>query len=136
LPKPLRIVVADDDAELLEYYAQLVPHLGYVLLAQASNGLDLVDSCRGCRPDLVVTDIQMPGLDGISAMRVVQGETDIPFILVSADDLQHHRQSIAQSQVLSYLQKPVQQHQLATALQAACQVITGKSRDGSMRDRL
>lgn len=115
----LRIVVADDDSEMLQYYSRMIPHMHHVVLGQATNGLEVVELCLGLRPDLAVSDINMPKLDGISAMERVQTEINIPFIFVSADDESGHRNRLKRGNVLSYLQKPVTHTQLSSVLEVA-----------------
>jgi CheY-like chemotaxis protein len=119
MAQPLRILVADDDAEMIRYYRRMIPHLGHVLLDAVGNGLELVQSCRGLRPDLVISDVRMPVLDGVSAMESVQREECIPFLFVTADDQTDHLPRLKHGYVLNYLQKPVGQSELSSALEAA-----------------
>lgn len=119
MSQSLRIVVADDDSEMLRYYIRMIPHLHHIVLGQATNGLEVVELCLGLHPDLAVSDISMPKLDGISAMERVQAEINIPFIFVSADDETDHRNRLKRGNVLKYLQKPVTHTQLLPALEVA-----------------
>jgi CheY-like chemotaxis protein len=119
MSQPLRIVVADDDEDILHYYARMIPHLGHELLGNVNDGLALVDSCLSSVPDIAVSDVQMRKLDGISAMERVQREVNIPFIFVSADDEAKHCQRLNRANVLAYLQKPIRRKQLSAALEAA-----------------
>ena len=123
MPQQLRIVAADDDAAMLLYYLRIIPHMGHLLLAEASNGLELVEWALRSQPDLVISDICMPELDGISAMERVQSEADIPFIFVSADDELDHRPRLERNRVLDYLQKPVKQAELTSAVESASAAI-------------
>ncbi len=109
----LRIVAADDDAAMLLYYVRIIPHLGHRMLAAAPNGMELVEWALRSHPDLIISDIRMPELDGISAMELVQREADIPFIFVTADDKLTHQERLKQHRVLDYLQKPVKQGELS-----------------------
>ena len=119
MSQPLRLVVADDDNAMAHYYGRMVPHWGHVLVAVVSNGRELVESCLQLRPDLVVSDIEMPELDGISAMERVQCEIDIPFIFVSGNDREKHLKRLRRGHVLDFLQKPVDQSEFSFALRNA-----------------
>ena len=119
----LRIVAADDDPTMLYYYVKMIPHMGHFLLAEASNGLELVEWTLRSHPDLVVTDIRMPALDGISAMERVQREADIPFLFVTADDENDHVEELKRNRVIDYLQKPVGGEELSTAFTMASEAI-------------
>ncbi len=123
MSQPLRIVAADDDATMLLYYVKMIPHMGHLLLAGVNNGLELVEWTLRSHPDLVITDIRMPKLDGISAMERVQSEADIPFIFVTADDELDHHEQLMRKRVLNYLQKPIKQAELSSAVESASAAI-------------
>jgi response regulator NasT len=125
MSQPLRIVAADDDATMLLYYVRIIPHMGHCLLAGVSDGLELVERALRSHPDLVISDIRMPTLDGISAMERVQSRADIPFIFVTADDELSHYERLKRNRVLDYLQKPVKQAELSSAFESASDVIFG-----------
>lgn len=115
-----RIVVADDEPDMREYFARVLPRLGHEVVAAASDGWELVEKCLEQRPDLVITDIRMPGLDGIQAAERLYLARPLPVILVSA---QHDPELIARAQadhVMAYLVKPIKQSDLAPALADAC----------------
>ncbi len=80
----LRIGVADDDQQMRSYYLRMLPALGHEPTAATENGQALLDACRSERPDLVITDIQMPELDGIAAVTELCRDGPLPMILVSA----------------------------------------------------
>ena len=84
MSKILRIAVADDEIDIRDYFRKLLPRLGHKVVALASNGRELIEQCRAEHPDLVITDIQMPEVDGDEAARVVFQEHQIPSILMSA----------------------------------------------------
>jgi AmiR/NasT family two-component response regulator len=103
----LRIVVADDESEMRDFFEKVLPRFGHQVVAVAENGLQLVEHCRQLRPDLVITDIKMPDLDGIEASSQICRERPLPVILVSA---YHDPSLIARAEadhVLAYLVKPI-----------------------------
>ena len=63
----LRILVADDEPDMRDYFRKVLPRLGHTVVAAAETGAELIAQCRTHRPDLVITDIKMPELDGIDA---------------------------------------------------------------------
>jgi response regulator NasT len=108
----LRIVVADDEADMRDYFRKILPHLGHRLVAVAENGRELVQFCREQRPDLVITDIKMPDMDGIDAAVEIYRTSPIPVILVSA---YHDSELIARAEadhIMGYLVKPIKQSDL------------------------
>jgi two-component system, response regulator PdtaR len=103
----LRIAVADDEPEMRDFFAKVLPRFGHEVVAVAENGQQLVEHCRRAQPDLVITDIKMPELDGIEASNQICQERPIPVILVSA---YHDPALIARAEadyVQAYLVKPI-----------------------------
>ena len=114
--EPLRIVVADDEADMRDYFRKILPRLGHQVVAVAENGRELVEHCRTHKPQLVITDIKMPGMDGIEAATEVYKEHPIPFILVSAF---HDAELVARAEadhIMGYLLKPIKQADLAPVI--------------------
>ncbi len=112
----LRIAVADDELEMQEYYQTILPVLGHVVVAVAGTGAELVEKCRAQHPDLVITDIKMPDMDGIEAAAQIYREAPIPVILVSAYHDADFIQRAEANHILSYLVKPIKQADLAPAI--------------------
>lgn len=81
------ILVVDDDPELCQSLVDALRDIGY-LVEQASDGIMALEQISGCVPDLIVSDVRMPRLDGIGLARVLAPHTPvIPIILMSATAL-------------------------------------------------
>src|SRR5438067_8576632 len=101
--RALRIAVADDERDLRDFFREFLPPLGHTVVGTAATGAELVALCRAERPDLVITDIKMPDMDGIDAAAAVCREHPVPVILVSA---YHDQDLLARAEadhVLAYL---------------------------------
>lgn len=110
--RSLRIVVADDEPDLREYFQKILPRLGHQVVASAKNGSELVEQCRNCHPDLVITDIRMPDMDGIEAACQIYGNNPVPLVLVSA---YHDPDLIARAEadhIMGCLVKPIKRQDL------------------------
>jgi two-component system, response regulator PdtaR len=105
--KALRIAVADDEVEMRDFFEKMLPRFGHQVVAVAENGAQLVELCRQIHPDLVITDIKMPELDGIEAAIQICQENPVPVILVSA----YHDPALIDraeaDHVQAYLVKPI-----------------------------
>ena len=115
----LRIAVADDERDMRDFLQESLTDLGHDVVAVAESGRRLVELCRDAHPDLVITDIKMPEMDGIEAATLVCRDYPIPVILVSA----HHESELveraAEDHVLAYLVKPIKQADLEPAIALA-----------------
>lgn len=99
----LRIVAADDEPEMLAYYQRLIPVFGHQVDGLVGTGHELVDMCRHKSPDLVISDIRMPGMSGLDAVRQIQS----PFVLVSAEDEPPGIRQQFSERLITYLTKPI-----------------------------
>lgn len=116
---PLRIVIADDERDMRDYFHKVLPRLGHSVAAAAENGEQLVDFCRFYQPDLVITDIKMPDLDGIDAAMRIYAERPIPVILVSAYSDDKLIERAEADHIMAYLVKPIKQTDLEPAIRLA-----------------
>jgi diguanylate cyclase (GGDEF)-like protein len=119
MSQALRVAVADDELDILEHYQRALAHLGHQVVVAARNGRELVAGCRTARPDLVLTDIRMPEMDGIAAAAAICREAPVPVILVSAYHTEELIERAAAGEVLGYLVKPVRMADLSTAIALA-----------------
>lgn len=103
----LRIVIADDEPDMREFLTKMLPRLGHEVVATAENGVQLVEYSRQLQPDLVITDIKMPLLDGIEASNQINRERPVPVILLSAYHDPKLIERAEQDHVSGYLVKPV-----------------------------
>ncbi|MBV8266734.1 MAG: response regulator [Planctomycetaceae bacterium] len=119
MTRALRIAVADDELDMRDYFQQILPILGHEVVAVAQDGRELVEQCRELKPDLVITDIKMPDMDGIDAATQIYRNGPIPVILVSAyHDPEFIRRAEA-NHILAYLVKPIKQADLEPVIAIA-----------------
>ncbi|MDR6940005.1 MtrAB system response regulator MtrA [Arcanobacterium hippocoleae] len=78
-----RILVVDDDPGISEMVAILLESEGFSATVCA-NGANALPIFRAERPDLVLLDVMLPGLDGVSVCRALREESDVPIIMMSA----------------------------------------------------
>jgi two-component system, response regulator PdtaR len=111
-----RIAIADDEPDMRDYFQDVLPRLGHTVTSVAQNGRELVEQCRNTLPDLVITDIKMPELDGIDAAALLYKVRPVPVILVSA----YHDAALIEraemDHIMGYLVKPIKQSDLAPTI--------------------
>jgi len=102
-----RILVAEDDALLLGAIRDMLELDGYSVCG-VTNGVQAMEAIGHFRPELIVTDVVMPEMDGFELYRRVRGEspdTAIPFIFISIRDVAQAVQQVAGNNS-TYLRKP------------------------------
>ncbi|MEZ6046159.1 MAG: response regulator [Planctomycetaceae bacterium] len=81
-----RILIVDDDADILRGTILRMSVAGYQVMS-AQNGMEAVEMATEYLPDVIIMDVRMPELDGLSAMKILQNQKqtqDIPVIILSA----------------------------------------------------
>lgn len=81
-----QILVADDSADIRQIVARLVSTEGWQVL-EAASGVEAVQLARRHRPDLIIMDLNLPGMDGLEVVRQLRADPaldDVPIIAVTA----------------------------------------------------
>ncbi len=115
----LRVAVADDDPAILEFVRDVLEGMGHVVTASCATGQELIDACASNPPDLVVTDVKMPGIDGIEAAAAINRRKATPAILVTSFGETELISRALRTSVLAYLIKPIKQLDLEVAIAVA-----------------
>ena len=80
----IRVLIADDNARLRNAIVRIL-HDTFDIVAAVSSGRELVDAAVSLRPDVIVSDLEMPELSGLAAMRILRDKGhQIPFVLLTA----------------------------------------------------
>lgn len=116
MSRGVRIAIAEDEPDVREYFRRILPQLGHDVVGAAANGEELVALCRAKLPDLVITDLRMPGMDGDQAMKVVWSERPTPCIFISAYSKPVRNGDWANGGDCVCLTKPVSRDELEKAI--------------------
>lgn len=104
-----------------DFFCKVLRHLGHEIVVIAENGEELVAGCRNHPPDLIVTDIAMPEMDGLEAVREISRERPVPVILVSTHHEGEYLKRAQREQVLADLIKLIKRADLEPAIALAMQ---------------
>ena len=115
----LRIAIADDEPPLLQDLEETLVGMGHQVVATAQTGSDLVDRCCERTPDLVITDIKMPDMDGLEAASRIRETHPVPVVIVSAYHDPEFIERASQEHVMAYLVKPINDDSLKTSIHVA-----------------
>ena len=116
----IRVVIADDEPITRMDLKELLADEGYEVVGEAADGFDAVEACKQYRPDLVLMDIKMPLLDGLSAAKIVYEENlaDTVIMLTAYSE----REFVEQAKdigVAGYLVKPIDEKSLIPSIELA-----------------
>jgi EAL domain-containing protein (putative c-di-GMP-specific phosphodiesterase class I)/ActR/RegA family two-component response regulator len=104
---PASVLLVDDDQDILEYYSDVLKPKGYQVQT-ASDGKEAIALAKWRRYDVIVSDISMPGMDGITFLRTVrETNLDVPVILATADPRAETAIRAVEYGAFRYLTKPV-----------------------------
>jgi response regulator NasT len=117
--RPLRIAVADDEGFMRKYLQTVLPRLGHSVVAVAQTGRELVEQCRTERPDLVITDVNMPEKDGLEAAAEIYDLQPTPIIVISGYHGAEVIERTVAAHVMAYLVKPIKQSDLQPVITLA-----------------
>ncbi len=111
-----KVLIVDDSKFAREAIKRLLVSLEYEIIGEAVDGLDGIEKCKELSPSLIVTDIEMPKLDGISMIKEIRSyNANIKIVVVS---------SMVNSQIIqeavrlkaSVVKKPIKEAQFLNAL--------------------
>jgi len=115
---PATVLVVEDNDDNLFTLRQVLARLP-LDLSFAPNGRQAIDACRRQMPDLVIMDVQMPGMTGLQAtgaIRGLPGGADVPILALTAQAMKGDRERILAAGCDDYIAKPFQPKELTDAV--------------------
>lgn len=112
-----RIIIADDESLIRLDLREMLIHLGYEVIAEAGDGRTAVELATRLRPDLLIMDIKMPDLDGISAAEELTRERIAPVVLLTAYSDQVLVKRAQDAGVVGYVVKPFREAELMPVIE-------------------
>jgi len=116
---PTRILLAEDEVISRMDLREMLENLGYTVIGEAGDGVAAVNLARTLKPDLVLMDIKMPELDGITAAETLSQERVTPVLLLTAYSDKEFVDRAVDAGVMGYLVKPFAEAQLKPAIEVA-----------------
>ena len=115
----IKVLIADDELKICELIFRLIDWeaMGMSVIAVAHNGRETIEIIKNEMPDIVITDIRMPGYNGVDVIRIgKEYNSDIQFIIISGYSQFDYAQDAIHYGVSDYLLKPVKEEELTKAL--------------------
>jgi two-component system, response regulator PdtaR len=114
-----RVVIAEDEALIRLDLAEMLAEEGYDVVGQAGDGERAVELAEELRPDLVVLDVKMPRLDGISAAQRIAEQRIAPVVILTAFSQRELVERARDAGAMAYLVKPFTKADLVPAVEMA-----------------
>ena len=111
------ILLVDDEPRIVELARDYLEHAGFRVIT-ASDGPTALDSARRDRPDLVVLDLGLPGLDGLDVTRELRRDGSMPIVMVTARDDEVDKLLGLELGADDYLTKPFSPRELVARIKA------------------
>lgn len=125
----MNILVVDDEYLARESLVKPIRQCGCATVYEAADGVAALDIIGRCKPEIVVADIRMPGMDGIELLRKVKAESADPlFIFLSGYDYFEYAQQALNLGAFHYLLKPFKEEELVAVLQKALRHLAEQKR--------
>ena len=120
-----RVLVVDDDAKTVELIKLYLNRDGYKVLV-AYDGVDALRLTREGRPDLIVLDLMLPGMDGLEVCRTIRDESDMPIIMLTARTTGEDKLTGLGLGADDYVSKPFSPRELAARVRAVLRRLPGE----------
>ena len=114
-----RVVIAEDEAIIRLDLREILESLGYDVVGDTGRGDVAVELVRSLAPDLVILDVKMPGLDGLSAARLIAADRLAAILVLTAFSQRELVEEARDAGALAYLVKPFQEKDLIPAIEVA-----------------
>ena len=118
--KRQRVVIADDETIVRMDIREILEAIGYEVVGEASDGIDAVELCRQQNPDLVLLDIKMPLMDGLSAAKQIhETNGNVAIVILTAYNDERFIDKAAEYGSVGYVVKPLNERSLIPAIKIA-----------------
>ena len=115
----LKVLVVEDEALIRMDLAEMLTEEGYVVAGEAGDGEQALELARRLHPDLVIMDIKMPKVDGITAAAAIVEERIAPVVMLTAFSQRELIEQARDAGAMAYLVKPFARHELVPAIELA-----------------
>jgi len=117
--RPKKVLIAEDEALIRLDLVELLTEEGFEVVGQAADGEEAVKLARELEPDLIIMDVKMPGMDGITAAEIIGEERIAPILMLTAFSQSELVERARDAGVMGYLVKPFGANEVVPAIEVA-----------------
>ncbi|MFJ6131169.1 response regulator [Janibacter terrae] len=114
-----RVLLAEDEALIRLDLAEMLTDAGYEVVGQASNGQEAVELAESLQPDLIIMDVKMPVMDGLTAAETIGERRICPVIMLTAFSQKELVERARDAGVMAYIVKPFTVSDVTPAIEVA-----------------
>jgi len=118
-PSPKRVLIAEDEALIRLDLREMLQEEGYEVVGEAADGEQAVTLAADLIPDLVICDVKMPKMDGITAAAQIASKRIAPVVILTAFSQRDLIERARDAGAMAYLVKPFQKRDLFPAIEMA-----------------
>ena len=115
----VKVVIAEDEAIIRLDLRETLENSGYEVVADTGRGDEAIELVSEHKPDVVILDVKMPGMDGIQVAREIAAAEDTAVVILTAFSQRELIDEAVDAGALAYLVKPYQQSDLIPAIEIA-----------------
>ena len=124
-----KILVVDDEPQLRRVMLATLTDLGYVVMT-ATSGEEALEKFRHEPPDLVLLDLNMPGMGGLETCRTLRAGSDVPIVILSVRNAERDKVEALDAGADDYVTKPFGIQELLARIRAAMRRVPGSGEQG------
>ena len=118
-PSPRRVLIAEDEALIRMDLKEMLEEEGYQVVGEAGDGQQAIELARDLNPDIVILDVKMPVLDGLSAAEQIVAEAIAPVVMLTAFSQRELVERAVSAGAMAYVVKPFGKADLLPTIEIA-----------------
>lgn len=128
----MKVLIVDDEMLAIQRLQKLLEKIeGFTCVDTAQDGGEALEKIRLVHPDIVLSDIRMPDMDGIELVKAAKEDNTIHSVFIFTTAYEEHALKAFDLQVSGYLLKPINQEKLLEALQRAAQLVVSNKQNNA-----
>ncbi len=139
-PPPRRVLLAEDEALIRLDLKEMLEEEGFEVVGEVGDGESAVKLAEALRPDLIILDVKMPGMDGITAAERIAATRIAPVVMLTAFSQRDLVERARDAGAMAYLVKPFQKRDLLPAIEMAvsrhAEIVSLESEVTNLAERL